>query len=151
MTWLKYQEVLPIMPPYIRCFIDDLCSYAGSNHVLSWNTFLVVKTCLCNRNVCVQFSCIDCRFSTNNKQTTNFLWTNDLLVMALMLSQSISSPKTYQNVLQGYGYDRDIYEFEVNVWTWKFSRTGCRESRFLPDDWPQCDSSDLLFSFLSHN
>ena len=50
-----------------------------------------------------------------------------------------------------HAYDRDIHDWQVTVWTWKFSRTGCRESGFLPDGWPQCDSSDWLFLPLSHN
>ena len=144
MTWLKYQEVLPIMPPYIRCFIDDLCSYAGSNHVLSWNTFLVVKTCLCNRNVCVQFSCIDCRgqrFPT--KITSKWLTLFEHMIYWWWLLCCLKASLVLKHIRMccraTYAYDNDIYELQVKVWNWKFSRTGCRESGFLPDGWPQCD------------
>ena len=104
---------------------------------------LVVKTC--SQWYIDTFTLIagDRDFLQKSKEINNFYWTHNLLVMAhIMLSQSISCPKTYQNVLQGCAYDIFIYDLQVNLWTWKFSRTGCRESRFLADVWLQCDSSD---------
>ena len=40
-----------------------------------------------------------------------------LLMMALMLSQSIPSPKTYQNMFQGCAYAGYIYDLQVKLWT----------------------------------
>ena len=48
------------------------------------------------------------------RTTTN---EHDLLVLALVLSQSMSCPKTYQKVLKGSAYDRDICDLQVNFWT----------------------------------
>ena len=45
------------------------------------------------------------------RTTTN---EHDLLVLALVLSQSMSCPKTYQKVLKGFAYENFFYGLQVN-------------------------------------
>ena len=73
-----------------------------------------------------------------------------LMIFALMLSQSISSPEMRWFVRKMCACEINVYELQVNFWTWKFSHTDGREWRFLPNDLPQCGSSDCNVLPLSH-
>ena len=76
---------------------------------------------------------------------------HDLLVIsALMCYQSISSPEIYHLVVKQCPYDKNAYEMPMHFWTWKISRTDCKEQRFLLNDLPQCDFLNLSVVPLSH-